>query len=263
MPSAPRSSGCCGTRASGWLGVYLGCAQVCPGVPRCAQVCSPVPGVDVADAKRAEEQRLLRDTRLWLASGRARDRPLAGAGASALHVAAAKGYIEVMRLLLAAGCDPDVRDEDGWTPLHAAAHWGEREACRLLCEHLCDMSPQNNVGQRPCDLADEETLPLLEELQRRQLHVRAPKRPKTGQNGPKTAQNGPKTGVTLPELRAAEHGIGRGAEGRGQQQPIRDQEGREPNLEEELKALSDLRADNQRLKDENAALIRVISKLSK
>lgn len=34
-------------------------------------------------------------------------------------------------------------------------------------------------------------------------------------------------------------------------------------LEEELKALSNLRADNQRLKDENAALIRVISKLSK
>uniref|UniRef100_A0A8D0GEF6 cGMP-dependent protein kinase interacting domain-containing protein n=1 Tax=Sphenodon punctatus TaxID=8508 RepID=A0A8D0GEF6_SPHPU len=34
-------------------------------------------------------------------------------------------------------------------------------------------------------------------------------------------------------------------------------------LEEELKALSDLKADNQRLKDENAALIRVISKLSK
>lgn len=34
-------------------------------------------------------------------------------------------------------------------------------------------------------------------------------------------------------------------------------------LEEELKGLSNLRADNQRLKDENAALIRVISKLSK
>ncbi|XP_077645973.1 protein phosphatase 1 regulatory subunit 12C [Lonchura striata] len=416
-------------------------------------------GVDVADAKRAEEQRLLRDTRLWLASGRARDRPLAGAGASALHVAAAKGYIEVMRLLLAAGCDPDVRDEDGWTPLHAAAHWGEREACRLLCEHLCDMSPQNNVGQRPCDLADEETLPLLEELQRRQLHLRSqkdpgapppppepegappppgggkqrrpaasrrsrrerrrlrarvgegpppPLRPPGGGGAPDSDEGGrargrgrgrgfppnplfsqnprfspqPRRpfqppardeesesqrkarsrlmrqarratqGVTLPELRAAEHGIGRGAEGRGQQQPIRDQEGREPNgsesdgpedappppspapappfdyqqlfqelwvenerireqlqeaelaltqsrlelervtqrqersaerparlelerferralelkaaeLEEELKALSDLRADNQRLKDENAALIRVISKLSK
>lgn len=43
----------------------------------------------------------------------------------------------------------------------------------------------------------------------------------------------------------------------------RDLERKAAELEEELKALSDLRADNQRLKDENAALIRVISKLSK
>ncbi|KTF71387.1 hypothetical protein cypCar_00047024, partial [Cyprinus carpio] len=34
-------------------------------------------------------------------------------------------------------------------------------------------------------------------------------------------------------------------------------------MEEELKTLPDLKADNQRLKDENGALIRVISKLSK
>lgn len=34
-------------------------------------------------------------------------------------------------------------------------------------------------------------------------------------------------------------------------------------MEEELKMLPDLKADNQRLKDENGALIRVISKLSK
>lgn len=38
---------------------------------------------------------------------------------------------------------------------------------------------------------------------------------------------------------------------------------RASELEDELKVLVDLRADNQRLKDENAALIRVISKLSK
>ncbi|XP_072777660.1 protein phosphatase 1 regulatory subunit 12C isoform X2 [Taeniopygia guttata] len=488
-------------------------------------------GVTVADAKRAEERRMLRDTRLWLDSGQLRDCPHPATGASALHVAAAKGYIEVMRLLLAAGYDPDVRDKDGWTPLHAAAHWGVEEACRVLCEHLCDMSPQNNVGQRPCDLADEETLPLLEELQRRQLHLRRlkdpagapppppapdpegappptggakhrrssvcrrssrerlwlqararvgegplppPLRPPGGGGAPDSDEGGESEGegppppgdppeappprgpappqppppgallrsgslgawpgpardtppaqapppvrrsassprlqvsetpqgrpsptpraprpfqppardeesesqrkarsrlmrqarratqgVTLPELRAAEHGIGRGAEGRGQQQPIRDEGGREPTdpprlpsptrgpesdgpedappppsptpappfdyqqlfqelwgenerireqlqeaelaltqsrlelervtqrqersaerparlelerferralelkaaeLEEELKALSDLRADNQRLKDENAALIRVISKLSK
>ncbi|XP_063300495.1 protein phosphatase 1 regulatory subunit 12B isoform X2 [Pelobates fuscus] len=34
-------------------------------------------------------------------------------------------------------------------------------------------------------------------------------------------------------------------------------------MEDELKALTDLKSDNQRLKDENGALIRVISKLSK
>ncbi|XP_050176379.1 LOW QUALITY PROTEIN: protein phosphatase 1 regulatory subunit 12C, partial [Myiozetetes cayanensis] len=132
-------------------------------------------GVDIVAAKRAEEERMLRDTRLWLDSGQLRDCPHPATGASALHVAAAKGYIEVMRLLLAAGYDPDVRDKDGWTPLHAAAHWGVEEACRLLAEHLCDMAPRNNVGQRPCDLADEETLPLLEELQRRQHHLRSQK----------------------------------------------------------------------------------------
>uniref|UniRef100_A0A673WSK1 cGMP-dependent protein kinase interacting domain-containing protein n=1 Tax=Salmo trutta TaxID=8032 RepID=A0A673WSK1_SALTR len=40
-------------------------------------------------------------------------------------------------------------------------------------------------------------------------------------------------------------------------------ERRVAELEAELKVLGDLRADNQRLKDENGALIRVISKLSK
>ncbi|CAB4041694.1 phosphatase 1 regulatory subunit 12A-like isoform X2 [Paramuricea clavata] len=35
------------------------------------------------------------------------------------------------------------------------------------------------------------------------------------------------------------------------------------NMEDDLKQLSDLREDNQRLKDENGALIRVISKLSR
>ncbi|XP_064359659.1 protein phosphatase 1 regulatory subunit 12C isoform X4 [Dromaius novaehollandiae] len=134
-------------------------------------------GVDVAAAKREEEERMLRDTRQWLNAGKISDARHPATGASALHVAAAKGYIEVMRLLLQAGHDPDVRDKDGWTPLHAAAHWGVEEACRLLAEHLCDMAPRNNVGQRPCDLADEDTLPLLEELQRRQDHLRSQKEP--------------------------------------------------------------------------------------
>ncbi|KAJ7313963.1 hypothetical protein JRQ81_005803 [Phrynocephalus forsythii] len=132
-------------------------------------------GVDVEVAKREEEEVMLRDARQWLNAGKISDESHPKTGATALHVAAAKGYIEVMRLLLQAGYDPNVRDKDGWTPLHAAAHWGVEEACRLLAEHFCDMEALNNVGQRPCDLADEDTLALLEELQRKQNDLRSKK----------------------------------------------------------------------------------------
>ncbi|XP_042328773.1 protein phosphatase 1 regulatory subunit 12C isoform X2 [Sceloporus undulatus] len=132
-------------------------------------------GVDVEVAKREEEEVMLRDARQWLNAGKISDEPHLKTGATALHVAAAKGYIEVMRLLLQAGYDPNVRDKDGWAPLHAAAHWGVEEACRLLAEHFCDMEALNNVGQRPCDLADEDTLALLEELQRKQNDLRSKK----------------------------------------------------------------------------------------
>ncbi|XP_032091512.1 protein phosphatase 1 regulatory subunit 12C isoform X1 [Thamnophis elegans] len=132
-------------------------------------------GVDVEVAKREEEEMMLRDARHWLNDGKISDEPHPKTGATALHVAAAKGYVEVMRLLLQAGYDTNVQDKDGWAPLHAAAHWGVEEACRLLAEHFCDMEALNNVGQRPCDLADEDTLALLEDLQHKQDDLRSKK----------------------------------------------------------------------------------------
>ncbi|XP_049756848.1 protein phosphatase 1 regulatory subunit 12C isoform X4 [Elephas maximus indicus] len=129
-------------------------------------------GVDVEAAKRAEEELLLHDTRCWLNGGAMPEARHPRTGASALHVAAAKGYIEVMRLLLQAGYDTELRDGDGWTPLHAAAHWGVEDACRLLAEHGGGMDSLTHAGQRPCDLADEEVLSLLEELARKQEDLR-------------------------------------------------------------------------------------------
>lgn len=102
-----------------------------------------------------------------------------------------------LRLLLQAGYDTELRDGDGWTPLHAAAHWGVEDACRLLAEHGGGMdslthavramsggrqgrgegltSPSSasfpSQGQRPCDLADEEVMTLLEELAQKQEDV--------------------------------------------------------------------------------------------
>ncbi|XP_044137638.1 protein phosphatase 1 regulatory subunit 12C isoform X4 [Bufo gargarizans] len=132
-------------------------------------------GIDIEVAKREEEEVMLQDARQWLNAGRIEDTRHPKTGASALHVAAAKGYIEVMRLLLQANFDPNVKDKDGWTPLHAAAHWGVEEACRLLVENFCDMTSLNNVGQRPCDVADEEVVNLLEELQKKQEDLRSEK----------------------------------------------------------------------------------------
>lgn len=68
--------------------------------PRCASHLLPLlflPGVDVEAAKRAEEELLLHDTRCWLNGGAMPEARHPRTGASALHVAAAKGYIEVMR----------------------------------------------------------------------------------------------------------------------------------------------------------------------
>ncbi|XP_068953361.1 protein phosphatase 1 regulatory subunit 12C isoform X3 [Petaurus breviceps papuanus] len=141
-------------------------------------------GVDVEAAKRAEEELLLHDTRCWLNGGAMPEARHPRTGASALHVAAAKGYMEVMRLLLQAGYDPELRDGDGWTPLHAAAHWGVEDACRLLAEHGGGMDSLTHAGQRPCDLADEEVLSLLEELARKQEDLRSQKEALAQGRGP-------------------------------------------------------------------------------
>ncbi|KAM4825644.1 protein phosphatase 1 regulatory subunit 12C [Thomomys bottae] len=149
-------------------------------------------GVDVRAAKRAEEEQLLHDTRCWLNGGAMPEARHPRTGASALHVAAAKGYIEVMRLLLQAGYDPELRDGDGWTPLHAAAHWGVEDACRLLAEHGGGMDSLTHAGQRPCDLADEEVLSLLEELARKQEDLRNQKETSQGRGQEPQAPSGGK-----------------------------------------------------------------------
>nr|XP_003823057.2 protein phosphatase 1 regulatory subunit 12B isoform X6 [Pan paniscus] len=125
-------------------------------------------GVDLEQSRKEEEQQMLQDARQWLNSGKIEDVRQARSGATALHVAAAKGYSEVLRLLIQAGYELNVQDYDGWTPLHAAAHWGVKEACSILAEALCDMDIRNKLGQTPFDVADEGLVEHLELLQKKQ-----------------------------------------------------------------------------------------------
>uniref|UniRef100_G1MSF7 Uncharacterized protein n=1 Tax=Meleagris gallopavo TaxID=9103 RepID=G1MSF7_MELGA len=132
-------------------------------------------GVDLDLARKEEEQQMLQDARQWLNSGRIEDVKQPQTGATALHVASAKGYSEVMRLLIQAGFNLNVQDNDGWTPLHAAAHWGVKEACSILAEALCDMDVRNKLGQTPFDVADEGLVEHLEMLQKKQTVLRSEK----------------------------------------------------------------------------------------
>merc|ERR1712106_1050814 len=111
---------------------------------------------------------MLDDARDWYNSGNFGDKPHGKTGATALHVAAAKGYIKVINLLIQAGGEINQQDFDGWTPLHAAAHWAQREACELLAENYVNMDIKNCVGQTPFDVADPDVLRLPEELKKKQ-----------------------------------------------------------------------------------------------
>ncbi|XP_017261641.1 protein phosphatase 1 regulatory subunit 12A isoform X3 [Kryptolebias marmoratus] len=135
-------------------------------------------GIDVDKARKEEERIMLQDARAMM-EGRGRLRPHPNTNATALHVAAAKGYIEVLKVLLQTEVDVDGRDIDGWTPLHAAAHWGQEEVCALLTDHMCDMTAVNNVGQTPFDVADENLVDALEEMQKKQNALRSKREKQT------------------------------------------------------------------------------------
>eukprot|EP00063_Salmo_salar_P051006 XP_014025841.1 PREDICTED: protein phosphatase 1 regulatory subunit 12A-like isoform X2 [Salmo salar] len=131
-------------------------------------------GVDVDLARREEERVMLADANAVLA-GSGMLTPHPNTKATALHVAAAKGYIEVMKVLLQCGLDLDSGDVDGWTALHAAAHWGQQEVCSLLADNMCDMAALNNVGQTPIEVADDTLVDTLEELTKKQNALRTEK----------------------------------------------------------------------------------------
>jgi protein phosphatase 1 regulatory subunit 12A len=69
-------------------------------------------------------------------------------GATALHVAAAKGYLDVIDLLIRAGANINSTDNDGWTPLHAAAHWDKHDVINYLIERNADLYAKNYAVQK-------------------------------------------------------------------------------------------------------------------
>ncbi|XP_041837884.1 protein phosphatase 1 regulatory subunit 12C isoform X2 [Melanotaenia boesemani] len=129
-------------------------------------------GVDLEAVKRLEEEQITTDARIWLTEGPPDNIRHPKTGATPLHVAAAKGYTEALKILCQCGLDVSATDFDGWTPLHAAAHWGQGDACCILAEQLCNMEARSNGGQTPFEVADESVSQLLEELSQKQANWR-------------------------------------------------------------------------------------------
>ena len=54
---------------------------------------------------------------------------------TALHFAAQKGNVIMMRKMIERGLSVDAEDKDGWTPLHEAAYYGSKGAAEVLIEN--------------------------------------------------------------------------------------------------------------------------------
>ena len=64
---------------------------------------------------------------------------MSGHRKTALHLAAGKGLVRVVEMLLAAGAKLDVTDQEGWTPLHDAMTYSgaDVDATAMIVRKFC------------------------------------------------------------------------------------------------------------------------------
>ncbi|XP_027712570.1 ankyrin repeat domain-containing protein 6 isoform X4 [Vombatus ursinus] len=74
-------------------------------------------------------------------------------GRTPLHLAANKGHLPVVQILLKAGCDLDVQDDGDQTALHRATVVGNTEVIAALIQEGCALDRQDKVGDTALHIA--------------------------------------------------------------------------------------------------------------
>ncbi|KAJ7539741.1 hypothetical protein O6H91_11G107500 [Diphasiastrum complanatum] len=74
-------------------------------------------------------------------------------GSTALHIATWRNHVPIVRKLLSAGADLDIRDgESGWTSLHRALHFGHLAVAGVLIEAGASLIIEDTKGRTAIDL---------------------------------------------------------------------------------------------------------------
>ena len=85
-----------------------------------------------------------------------------------IHSAAAQRdpatSLELIRMLLEWGADPNAAQAGGWTPLHSVAARGREEIAKLLVEHGASLTAKSEDGRTPLEMAQMKGHMALEVL---------------------------------------------------------------------------------------------------
>ncbi len=78
------------------------------------------------------------------------------------------GHVTVARLLVEAGADLNISDDNGWTPLHWAAKAGDVELILAMVEGDGDLLALDREGQTPMDVLEKyERFEALERVRQK------------------------------------------------------------------------------------------------
>jgi ankyrin repeat protein len=82
---------------------------------------------------------------------------------AAAHLDGARS-LELVKILLEGGADPNLSQAGGWTPLHQAAAHGREETAKLLVENGASLTAKSDDGRTPLEMARAKKHDALEGL---------------------------------------------------------------------------------------------------